>query len=139
MPTTTSARMSTVAKTGRRTQSSASFCMGFLRSQLDAGEEPGAQTPIGVGEFGFGEEGPGGRVDDAAHGLDAAGELLAGVGVHPSDDRLPRPQLTQVALGDAEAQFQRRRLPDDEGGSGFAQALARAGLALGPDAGDGLK
>ncbi|HEV7507559.1 MAG TPA: transposase [Thermoanaerobaculia bacterium] len=37
---------------------------------------------MGVGKFGFGEEGPGGQVDDAAHGLDAAGELLAGVGSH---------------------------------------------------------
>src|SRR3954466_8356015 len=119
MPTTTSARMSTVAKTGRRTQSSASFCMGFLRSQLDAGEEPGAQTPIGVGKFSFGEEGPGGGIDDTAHRLDTAGELLAGVGIDLGDDRLPRPQLAQVPFGDAEAQLQRRRLDDDERDSGF--------------------
>src|SRR3978361_1806953 len=137
MPTTTMARMSTVAKTGRRTQSSASFCMGFLRSQLDAGEEPGAQAPIGVGKFGFGEEGPGGRGGDAAHGLDAAGELLAGVGSDLRDDRLSRPQLAEITLGDAEAQLQRRRLDDDEGESRFAQALAPLGLALVESAADG--
>src|SRR5947209_19196396 len=114
MPTTTSARMSTVAKTGRRTQSSASFCMGFLPSQLDAGEEPGAKTPVGVGELGLGKESPGGRIDDAAHGLDTAGELLAGIGVDPGDDRLPRPQRREIALEDAEAQLQGRRLDDSE-------------------------
>src|SRR5687768_9309365 len=135
-PMTTSARMITVAKTGRRTQISASFCMGSIQFRFHACKQPRPQPSVAVRELRFREHGPRLRVDHAADGLDDAFELLVRIGIDGRGDAVAAVDAAEVALGDGEAELEGRELHDHEGHAAVAEAGADFGALLGHDAVD---
>src|SRR5688500_11305925 len=143
---TTSARTMTVANTGRRTQSSASFCMSLsfyvddaasVQVQLNAGEESRAQAPIAIGELRLGEERTGLRIDHAANRADRSREHIIGIWIDSRGHGYAGLQPADEPLRHVEPELQRRGLIDDERHAGLAEVFADVDATLGNDSVDG--